>query len=368
MSIKHYIDQGVGYMGRYRPSGLCVGYIKAAGWKLSEKTGTALSWDDTYNDTIQAMTVRWPFTQAVTVQGKNLFDKNRPVAIANGVTKTVLETGVRATATVSGSTWFAIDVGDAVFYLGKTVRIRANVIASASNVPRLGLTWASSDYATRTSITGSSIGTVNYTFPATAPDGMTKIILQFYSNNGGTAVAGDYVDYTNVQLEFDSATPYEPFVPDAPSRLYPSPIVSIGDDGGITLSVTDGGENEYSVTRDVILRSTPDGTCDEWYALLGEVPRNVGTQTISTGSSWDITGAEPNSVVGCTHCPPTALAGTTLTIPGGITDTGTVVFKRVSPTTESVEPVELPTPLLHMDLDAGGAEITASVRVIDRDL
>ena len=60
--------QGTLYKGSYKPVNLYHGDKKAAGWELSEKTGTELSWDDTYNDKVLSAVVEGKSEQAVTVE------------------------------------------------------------------------------------------------------------------------------------------------------------------------------------------------------------------------------------------------------------------------------------------------------------
>lgn len=81
---------GVAYEGNYHPAEIALSGYKAAGWKHSTKTGTALSFNDTYNDTIEELSIQGkseqngtpspnnprPITglQIGAARGNNLFD------------------------------------------------------------------------------------------------------------------------------------------------------------------------------------------------------------------------------------------------------------------------------------------------------
>ena len=182
----------------------------------------------------------------------------------------------------------------------------------------------------------------------------------------GSQIVCDGITYA-CHVPSDSIIASEGFVPDSPSPEYPSPITSTGEASGIDLTVTGNAGQSYQVHRGMVLRSLPDGTRDEWDALTGTVTRQVGLTTISAGSSWDIYGAAPNSIVMCTQCTPTVLSGTTLTIAGGITTDATVLYKLATPTTEHIDPIPLPTYPRYTMLNCN-AGVTARVRVIEHGL
>jgi hypothetical protein len=182
----------------------------------------------------------------------------------------------------------------------------------------------------------------------------------------GSQIVCDGITYA-CHVPYDSIIASEGFIPNSPSPEYPSPVTSTGDSGGIDLAVHGNAGQSYTSHRDIILRSLPDGTCDTWDVLSGTVTRQVGLTTISAGSSWDIYGVVPNSIVMCTQCMPTVLSGTTLTIAGGIATDATILYKLATPTTEQIDPEALPTYPRYTALECT-VPVTASVRVIEHGL
>jgi phage minor structural protein len=143
---------------------------------------------------------------AVSVFGVNLFNKAKAAAFASNATISELPTGVRATANTTGSyTYVYIDVGPLSAFLGKTLTLNFASSASGANSPQGSIAYTNDNYSQRTLARNVQNGSGTLLVPATAPEGRTRLTVAFYANNNGTAAVGDYVDYTNVQLEIASA-------------------------------------------------------------------------------------------------------------------------------------------------------------------
>ena len=151
----------------------------------------------------------------VNVHVKNLFDKSMTPVIKTGASAAQLDTGVRVTASSTISNSFVrYDLGIQVVP-GKVYTLSAKIKESADNFgcARLGVIDENGNekkaaYAYANTPTRSII----------ASDDMAGCVLRLtlYSNNGssGTPVVGDYVDYTDIQVEIsDAPTPYEPYKP-----------------------------------------------------------------------------------------------------------------------------------------------------------
>lgn len=149
----------------------------------------------------------------IKTQNKNIFNKNAEV-IGTNTTKIVLDTGVRATSTVTGTfRYFAIRLGGSEL-LGKTITIKSTITPSASNTGRIAIWYGNLNAPAKTN-TGSTLdssGQLTKTLASTFPTDCNAIYVLLYSNSNGTGNINDYVDYTNLQIEFgNQATEYEEY-------------------------------------------------------------------------------------------------------------------------------------------------------------
>ena len=140
----------------------------------------------------------------------NIFNKNAN-AVTSGISKTVLDTGVRITQTQAGNYKYgAFKIGEDNL-LGKKLVLSAKMQASANNQPRAVFYFGSPTSAAVKQI-GSELvmsGSMTINIPNSFPDGCDRIYLLLYSNKAGTGNVGDYVDYTDLKLEVgDKPTPY----------------------------------------------------------------------------------------------------------------------------------------------------------------
>lgn len=313
----------------------------------SEKSGATLEWNDTYNDKFLSCVVDGASSQVVTEHEKNLLP-------ARSETDWAVET-------------FATSTGEFVYqanrlryngYVSVTPSSKYTISVATGYMCNYGVWGSSHNFL---SVYGSFAQTITFTTPANG----AYLVLVIRRNDNANMGTGEWSTAQPMIEQSETATTYAPFI-SRPSAAYPSTITSIGDTSGIDLIVdglTEAQRQTYHSA--LVLRSLPDGTKDE-RNLAGTIQR-VGITTINAGSSWTITGAEPNSTVMCSHCPLTALSGTTLTIAGGITTTATVLYKLATPI-ETADPIIPRTYPQYTKATASGASVTASVRVIDRTL
>lgn len=171
-------------------------------------------------------------TTQSTRSGKNIFNKKAKIR-PNGVTKSVLDTGVRITQTHKGQyRYCGIDLGGSEL-LGKTLRISANWTKSADNVPYIAVYFGNSSSMALYSLAGTGVSsqieqiTLPNAFPTVGEQVCDTVLILLYSNRDGTGNVGDYVDYTDliVTVDNDDMT-YEDYGA-SPSPDYPSEIGNV---------------------------------------------------------------------------------------------------------------------------------------------
>lgn len=165
-------------------------------------------------------------------KAKNLFNKNGETVYSNATTITPIENGLRATATVaasylSGGILVPIDK-----VLNKTVTLSATTTPSASNDGIAILYWLDSNYEPSTNVVPINSTANSYTYQIDSiPDGAKYLGVLLYANyTSETVNVGDYVDYTNIQLEVgEIATSYENFISyeDVEFRIEDNPYVDL---------------------------------------------------------------------------------------------------------------------------------------------
>lgn len=151
----------------------------------------------------------------VIYKSKNLFNKNSEVVYSNGTTITPIENGLRATSTIAGSYLSSGILVPIDKVLNKTVTLSATITPSTSNNGVAILYWLNSNYEPTTNIIPINSTSNSYTYQIeTIPDGAEYLGVLLYSNyTSETINVGDYVDYTNIQLEIgEVATSYENFI------------------------------------------------------------------------------------------------------------------------------------------------------------
>lgn len=155
--------------------------------------------------------------QTITINGKNKFDKSVTPTNVYDTTYSVLDNGVRAILGSAGTTnrYMTIPIPHAEKLLGKTLTFYSEITPSASNTGTVRLFWTDSTNKEKTKIGNNltATGSIQWTIDASFPTDCYGLALVFSSNATGTSgQVGDYVDYTNAQLEVGSTkTSYEPY-------------------------------------------------------------------------------------------------------------------------------------------------------------
>ena len=174
-------------------------------------------------------------------------------------------------------------------------------------------------------------------------------------------------DYDTLQLEEGVATAYSPFVPDSPSPSYPSVITNVVNP---ILNVTDT-HTSHIANLLVTLRSLPNGVCDKIIidksTLTAWIERNVGTVTLASGTSWNITNAKNNSSYRSTNLASGTLTGTTLTSAVTIPTSFEVNYELATPTGEGIAYTSFETIQYLTNISTNSAlnpTIKAKVRVL----
>lgn len=151
----------------------------------------------------------------IVYKAKNLFNKNSGVVYSNGTTITPIENGLRATSTLSSSYLSSGILVPIDKVLNKTVTLSATITPSASNNGIAILYWLNSNYEPTTNIIPINSTSNSYTYQIdSVPDSAEYLGVLLYSNyTSETINVGDYVDYTNIQLEIgEVVTSYEDFI------------------------------------------------------------------------------------------------------------------------------------------------------------
>lgn len=148
-------------------------------------------------------------------KAKNLFNKDSEVVYSNATTITTIENGLRATANIAGSYLSSGILVPIDKVLNKTVTLSANITPSASNDGIAILYWLNSNYEPSNNIIPINSTANSYTYQIDViPDGAEYLGVLLYANyTSENAKVGDYVDYTNIQLEIgETPSIYEEFI------------------------------------------------------------------------------------------------------------------------------------------------------------
>ena len=180
-----------------------------------------------YNDpahaavTVTAICGPWREAMEETVEfvplcGKNLFDNQNLVSIIkNHGEATTIDTGVRSTVVQAG-TWRydLLRVLPTKMLAGKTITLSYTAVASAANTPRvcLGYADASGEYRVQEAISLAYADALTLTVDPAHLSEADYVAIWLYANHTGTGNAGDYIDFTNLQLEIGAqATSFDPY-------------------------------------------------------------------------------------------------------------------------------------------------------------
>lgn len=158
-----------------------------------------------------------------TTDGRQLFDNTLKGYGHYGAIAKTIPTGVRLSAnadtTASDYTFGLYATINLSNFVGKTVRMKA-MFKSNSNLKgtySIGLCSSNGISRVPKGSTGVSEKEISFVIPS-LETGQEYLGVWFYTNSGGTGVAGDYVDYTNVIITIDNEDmTYEPYTGGTPS-------------------------------------------------------------------------------------------------------------------------------------------------------
>ena len=240
--IKLFRDKGE----KYRPVSLYLGSKKIAGYEYSEVTGESLSVSDTYNSDC-SVTIKGESVQTVTEQSSNLFyGSNVAPTTASGVTRAFDE--ATQTWSLNGTATGEVGAAQITTNLHLTIGAVYNFKAFYQSGSLSGTGFAPSvtiaffkggALVTNGLFAVNSItsGSVNITIPD-----YDNIRFGFYWNNGN--IIDNLKAKIMLSLGANSATVYEPFVPNSPSPDYPSPINSVSN-----FDLVSSGKNLFDGTK-----------------------------------------------------------------------------------------------------------------------
>ena len=124
-----------------------------------------------------------------------------------------IENGIRITTHSTGINRFAsVNLGNIEKFVGKSFAVSYIAKPSAQNTSGFRIYYLNSSKQLTDMLTDHQSSGGVFTVPANPPVNAKYLALVLYANVNGTVVPGNYIDYTNIQIEEDStATPYEPY-------------------------------------------------------------------------------------------------------------------------------------------------------------
>lgn len=149
------------------------------------------------------------------LSGKNLFDYTNETNYINSGNSSLskIENGIRITTNSSGINRFAsINLGEIESFKGKEFAVSYNANASASNTSGFRIYYLNESKQLTDMVTSFQDSGGTFTVPSNPPETAKYIALVLYANVNGTVVSGNYIDYTNIQVEQGStATDFEEY-------------------------------------------------------------------------------------------------------------------------------------------------------------
>lgn len=213
---------------------------------------------------VTAICEPWKYAAAETIVpaflcGKNLFNNADLVTLyGSGGNITKINTGLRATWTDGASAFQIVRLYPLDLIAGQTVTLSATMTAHGAGTPKLFLGCVAASGSPRKTL-AELRSTGSLTVQVEKQEGYDYLGLWVYSNSGTPVTSmgtGDYIDYTNVQLELgDKATAYTAYSAGAASpqsvaltndRLVVCPLVTVH--GTIRLV---NGASSYALTEGV---------------------------------------------------------------------------------------------------------------------
>ena len=187
----------------------------------------------------------------------NLFNKDGNVIHSYDSKLEPIETGVKVTLKIVGTSRYCVMKLGGSELLGKKLVVHGNVVISGQNDGIIGIYFGTDNNFTinwiaDTGILGKNIKDFNrvLTIPDTFPEGCNSIYIIFYANGiSAEAKVGDYVEYRNLKIEEGTqATSYSPYncgnvnfkISNKnlfnPKIISNNSIITVNDDGSVTLA------------------------------------------------------------------------------------------------------------------------------------
>ena len=146
------------------------------------------------------------YTELPIVQrGKNWFDLSKVPSAENKTNNSF-----RVVTKTDNAKYYVnrYTVPDANALLGQTLTLKAEFTASGENKGTITVVWTSRAAVKATAVTINVSGTAKtFTLPETIPEGADTLQIYFYGNTTVENVPkGEYIEYSNVQLEIGSST------------------------------------------------------------------------------------------------------------------------------------------------------------------
>lgn len=147
------------------------------------------------------------------LSGKNIIDKDSLEGVStSGASSSVIGTGIRVTIVVGGQYQFAVfKIAPIATLLGQKVTVSFNAKASAANQVQVILGYAAEAYRNVLAVERGGTSPVSMVIKEEYAEQYKDVVLFLYGNLAGTGNVGDYVDYTNLQVEIGNATSYEAY-------------------------------------------------------------------------------------------------------------------------------------------------------------
>jgi hypothetical protein len=148
-------------------------------------------------------------------KSNNLFNKDKMnIVMSHGTTLQVLDTGVKAVLDAAEKYRYAVVKLDNSL-LGKTLSISAKIKNSGNNKGLLCVYYGSdaNPVQVNTGFALSETGSAKVTLSGALQTSCHGVYLLIYANTSGAPTsAGDYTEYTDLQIEVGEPTEYQPYI------------------------------------------------------------------------------------------------------------------------------------------------------------
>lgn len=143
----------------------------------------------------------------------NYFDyKQTPAYLSSNVSTQIIDNGIRVSSSSTGTYKFAVyKVFDVTNMVGKEFTLSLNSNKSGNNSYQVNIIMCDENGGNRTTVkTISNTQNINQTFTIPTISGTSKYLgISLYATGSSSAGSGDYIDYTDIQVEEGStAHPY----------------------------------------------------------------------------------------------------------------------------------------------------------------